>query len=81
VNVVYDSVAKNDLRQEPELPRAARDAGLFGSPADPCLCSRYSRLAKNSLYLTRPGLGQYTATREKLLQRAADVFGWIQAGS
>lgn len=35
---------------------------------------------KNALFLTRPGLGQYTATREDLLRRAADVFGWVQSG-
>src|SRR5262249_15417931 len=32
---------------------------------------------KGSLFLTRPSLGHYTATRNELLARAADVLGWI----
>ncbi len=33
-----------------------------------------------SLFLTRPSLGDYTATREELLQRASDVLTWVQSG-
>jgi NADPH:quinone reductase len=33
-----------------------------------------------SLFLTRPGIRHYTATREELLARARDVFGWIAEG-
>jgi NADPH:quinone reductase len=33
-----------------------------------------------SLYLTRPSIRHYTATRDELLARAADVFGWIAEG-
>jgi NADPH2:quinone reductase len=33
-----------------------------------------------SLYLTRPTLVHYVATREELLGRAGDLFGWITAG-
>ena len=33
-----------------------------------------------ALFLTRPNLGFYTATRHELLGRARDVFGWIQDG-
>ena len=36
--------------------------------------------AKGSLFLTRPTVGHYVATREELLQRAEDLFRWIQAG-
>jgi NADPH:quinone reductase len=36
--------------------------------------------AGGSLYLTRPSLQHYAATREELLQRATDVFGWIASG-
>ena len=35
---------------------------------------------KGSLFLTRPTLGHYVATREELLARANDQFGWIAAG-
>jgi NADPH2:quinone reductase len=33
-----------------------------------------------SLYLTRPTLGHYIARRDELVQRASDLFGWIEAG-
>jgi NADPH2:quinone reductase len=35
---------------------------------------------KGSLFLTRPTLVNYIATRDELLQRASDLFGWIAAG-
>jgi NADPH2:quinone reductase len=38
------------------------------------------RLAGKGLFLTRPSLVHYTATRDELLARAADVFGWIRDG-
>jgi NADPH:quinone reductase len=38
------------------------------------------RLQARSLYITRPGLPSYTATREELLQRAGDVLKWIADG-
>ena len=37
-------------------------------------------LGNGSLFLTRPGLGDYTATREELEQRAGDILGWVQSG-
>ncbi len=33
-----------------------------------------------SLFLTRPSLGHYCATRLELLWRADDVLGWIASG-
>ena len=38
------------------------------------------RLGNGSLYLTRPGLGDYTVTRDELEERAGDVLGWVQSG-
>ena len=37
-------------------------------------------LGNGSLYLTRPGLGDYTVTQEELRQRAGDVLGWVLSG-
>jgi NADPH2:quinone reductase len=36
--------------------------------------------AGGSLYLTRPTLVHYVATREELLRRVDDIFGWIASG-
>jgi len=33
-----------------------------------------------SLYLTRPTLGHYTASRDELESRADDLFSWIGEG-
>jgi len=35
---------------------------------------------KGSLFLTRPTLGDYIATRAELLERAGEVLGWIKSG-
>ena len=53
---------------------------LFGQssgvvpPVDPV------RLAKNSIYLTRPTLAAYIAAHDELIWRAGDVLGWIASG-
>jgi len=36
--------------------------------------------AKGSLFVTRPSLWHYIATREELEWRAGDVLGWVAAG-
>ena len=37
--------------------------------------------SKGSLYVTRPSLGHYVATRDELMARADEVMGWIGAGT
>jgi NADPH2:quinone reductase len=44
-------------------------------PVDPLTLSQ-----TGSLFLTRPVLGHYTATRLELLWRADDVLGWVANG-
>jgi NADPH:quinone reductase len=44
-------------------------------PAFPVL-----RLIGKSAYVTRPKLLDYTVTREELVWRANDIFGWLEAG-
>jgi NADPH:quinone reductase len=41
-------------------------------PLDPQVLNQ-----KGGLYLTRPALAHYTATREELLWRAQSLFSWI----
>ena len=54
---------------------------LFGGasgpvpPFDPIKLSQ-----KGSLYVTRPTLGHYIATREELEWRASDLMGWVASG-
>jgi NADPH:quinone reductase len=54
---------------------------LYGMASGPAPSYDPQKLQAKSLYLTRPGLPQYVATREELLSRAGDVLGWIADGS
>ena len=81
VDVVYDSVCKttfdkslNCLRSRGMMVLCGQASGAV-PPMDPQVLNQ-----KGALFLTRPTLGPYIATRDELLQRATDIFGWIQAG-
>jgi len=80
VNVVYDSVAKTTFDKSLNCLGNRGVLALFGQSSGPVPPLDAARLAKNALFLTRPGLGQYTVTREELLQRGNDVFGWVKSG-
>lgn len=81
VEVVYDSVGRTTFDKSLNCLGPLGYLVLFGAssgpvpPFDPILLSQ-----KGSLFLTRPTLGHYTATRDALLARAADVLGWIASG-
>lgn len=81
VNVVYDSVGKDTFDKSLNCLCPRGYLVLFGQssgpvpPFDPQLLN-----AKGSLFLTRPSLGHYTLTRDDLLHRASDVFGWVAEG-
>ncbi len=81
VDVVYDSVGRTTFEKSLNCLRPRGLLVLFGQssgpvpPLDPLLLS-----TKGSLFLTRPHLMHYVATREELLERARAVFQWIQEG-
>jgi NADPH2:quinone reductase len=82
VQVVYDSVGKttfdkglNVLARRGMMVLCGQSSGAVG-PLDPQLLNQ-----KGSLFLTRPTIAHYIATRSELLARAADVLGWIRAGT
>jgi NADPH2:quinone reductase len=81
VSVVYDSVGKTTFDKSLDSLRHRGHMVLFGGasgavpPFDPMMLS-----TKGSLYLTRPTLANYVSTREELLGRAAEVFGWAAKG-
>ena len=45
-------------------------------PFDPQILNQ-----RGSLFLTRPTLAHYTASREELVRRASDVLGWVADGT
>jgi NADPH2:quinone reductase len=81
VQVVYDSVGKTTFMKSLDSLAPRGLLALFGQssgsvpPFDAALLAQ-----KGALFLTRPSLGHYTATREELLWRAGDVLAWVKAG-
>jgi NADPH:quinone reductase len=81
MDVVYDSVGKTTFEKGLNLLRPRGMMVLFGGssgavpPLDPITLTQ-----KGSLFLTRPSLGNYIATREELVARSSAVFGMIAAG-
>jgi len=80
VNVVYDSVAKTTFDKSLNCVGMRGVLALFGQSSGPVPPVDPARLGKNGVFLTRPSLGHYTATRAELLQRAGDLFDWIATG-
>jgi len=81
VDVVYDSVGKDTFDRSLNCLRPRGVLALFGfssgpvAPFDPAVLG-----AKGSLFLTRPGLNQYIATRDELVARTSDLFAWLKTG-
>jgi NADPH2:quinone reductase len=81
LDVIYDSVGKDTFLKGFDCLKPRGMMVLFGQssgPVDPISPSLLQ--AKGSLFLTRPTLQSYVLTREELLQRAGEVFGWMAAG-
>lgn len=81
VHVVYDSVGKTTFEKGLNVLRPRGMMVLFGGssgavpPFDLIALSQ-----KGSLYVTRPTLVNYIATRDELMTRAGAVFGMMAAG-
>ena len=82
VAVVYDSVGATTFLKSMDCLRRRGMLALFGqssgpvAPFDPSVLNQ-----KGSLFLTRPTLGHYVATREELRWRATEVLHWIRDGA
>jgi len=81
VEVVYDSVGKTTFEKSLNCLKPRGMLALFGGssgavpPFDPIQLS-----SKGSLFLTRPTLWHYIATRAELEKRAGEVLGWAASG-
>ena len=81
VDVVYDGVGQATFEKSLSSLRRRGYLVLFGQASGPVPAFDPQVLnARGSLYLTRPSLGHYTAGRGELMQRALDLFAWLQAG-
>jgi NADPH2:quinone reductase len=82
VQAVYDSVGKTTFEKGLDVLAPRGTMALFGQssgpvgPLDPQILSQ-----KGSIFLTRPSLFHYIASREELLARAGDVLAWVKDGS
>ena len=81
VDVVYDSVGADTFEKSLNCLRPRGYMVFYGQssgpvkPFDPVILA-----SKGSLFLTRPGLPQYSATREEILSRTNDLFRWLASG-
>ncbi len=82
LQVIYDSVGKttfekglNCLAPRGMMVLYGQSSGPVG-PLDPQVLSQ-----KGSLFLTRPTLVHYIATRAELVARAGELLGWIKQGT
>jgi NADPH:quinone reductase len=82
VQVVYDSVGKDTFLKSLNCLAPRGMLALFGQSSGPVTSFDPGLLAqKGSLFLTRPSLHYYAATREELLWRAGEVLGWVRSGA
>jgi threonine dehydrogenase-like Zn-dependent dehydrogenase len=81
LQVVYDAVGKSTWDKSLNCLAPRGLMALYGQSSGPVgLIDPQILNEKGSLYLTRPSLGHYVATREELLWRAGEVLGWIRDG-
>jgi NADPH2:quinone reductase len=78
VHVVYDGVGQATFDKSLDCLRPRGYMVLFGASSGPVPPFDIQTLnRKGGLFLTRPSLWQYTATREELLWRAESILSWI----
>jgi NADPH2:quinone reductase len=81
VDVVYDSVGKTTFEGSLNCLRPRGLLALFGASSGPVPPFDLIQLSgKGSLFVTRPTLWHYIATRAELEWRAGDVLGWAVKG-
>ncbi len=80
-DVIYDSVGRSTFDKSLNCLRPRGMMVLFGQssglvpPVDLTILN-----TRGSVYVTRPSLGHYVATREELAWRANDIFQWVTDG-
>lgn len=80
-SVVYDGVGRATFDDGLAALRPRGFMVLYGAASGPVPLFDLQRLnTAGSLFVTRPTLVNYVATREELLWRAGDLFEWIADG-
>ncbi|GAA0562579.1 quinone oxidoreductase family protein [Actinomadura livida] len=82
VAAVYDGVGAPTFDGSLASLRRRGVLALYGAAGGPVPPFDPQRLnAAGSVYLARPSLAHFTEVREELLERAADVYGWVGSGA
>ena len=82
VDVVYDGVGKATFDKDLEVLRPRGYLVLFGGASGAVPPFDLIRLSqKGSLFITRPTLGHYIASREELVARADAVLSSVASGA
>jgi NADPH:quinone reductase len=82
VHVVYDGVGKATFDKDLEVLRMRGYLVLYGGSSGAVPPFDLIKLSqKGSLYVTRPTLAHYTATREEIEGRSREVFEMIVSGN
>ena len=80
-HVVYDGVGNATFETSLGVLRRRGLMVLYGAASGPVPPFDLQRLSTSgSLFITRPTLGDYTATRDELVGRTDELFGWIRDG-
>jgi NADPH2:quinone reductase len=81
VAVVYDGVGKDTFDGSLATLRRRGLLVLYGAASGPVPPVDLQVLNRSgSLFVTRPTLSDYVATREELLSRSGDLFAWVYGG-
>lgn len=78
--VVYDSVGATTFDKSIACLKVRGYMVLYGQASGPVPPVPVATLNGKGLFLTRPGLGHYSLTRDELVGRANDVLGAVQSG-
>ena len=80
LKVVYDAVGQTTFYKSVNCLGRRGYMVFYGQASGPVGEVDSGVLRNGSKFLTRPSLGDYTATREELLHRANEVLGWVGSG-
>jgi NADPH2:quinone reductase len=80
VRIVYDAVGQTTFEKGLNCLGKRGYMALFGAASGAIGPVDSAVLRDGSRFLTRPSLGDYTSTRDELLQRANEVLAWVGSG-
>jgi len=81
VDVVYDGVGAATYEKSLNCLRPRGYLVLYGQASGPIpSIDPLALMSKGSLFLTRPTLHHYAASREEIQSRAGDLFKWLDSG-